>query len=110
MFTSLSQFEWRKNVCTARSCVTVTIHLEPLTLTARLVSPADSSALLNYVQFGLWILKNEASVHSKPTMSGVSCLPPRSVPLYLSLPRSLSFSVVDDDEPLQWEKDFDPLA
>lgn len=37
-------------------------------------------------------LKNEASVHSKPTMSGVSCLPPRSVPLYLSLLLSLSLT------------------
>lgn len=37
-------------------------------------------------------LKCEASVHSKPTMSGVSCLPPRSLaPLYFSssLPLSL---------------------
>lgn len=35
-------------------------------------------------------LKCEASVHSKPTMSGVSCLPPRSLSLYLGLPSPLA--------------------
>lgn len=76
-----------------RSCVTATIHLDVLTLTAHLVSPADLSALLSYVQYGALDLKNE---HSKPTMSGVSCLPPRSLSPFmsLSLPLSLSFSVV----------------
>ena len=49
-------------------------------------------------------LKCEASVHSKPTMSGVSCLPPRSLSPFISLflppslppslPLSPSFSVV----------------
>lgn len=49
-------------------------------------------------------LKCEASVHSKPTMSGVSCLPPRSLSpfisvslplsLFLSPSLTLSFSVV----------------
>lgn len=77
---------------------------------------SDSTSSLPHVfkcfieQCSVWALevKNKASMHSKPTTIGVSCLPPKS--LSLSLRLSSFPLILCCDEPLQWEKDFDPVA
>lgn len=74
--------------------VSLIIHVDVLAATAHRVFLTDSSALLN-VQCGALELKNKGSMHSKPTTIGVSCLPPRSLRLYLSFPPPFpSFAVV----------------
>lgn len=92
MLASFSYFAWR-HCFYMRSCVTVTIHFGCTDTDSTSSLPCWLECFIELCSVWALDLKCEASVHSKPTMSGVSCLPPRSLSPFISLSLPLFLSV-----------------